>query len=148
VYFTILQVLRLWIRFPMRPLDFSTNNLSSWTVALESTQPLTEMSSRNLAGGKGWPACKVDNSPLSVSRSSRKSGSLDISQPFGLPRPVTGIAFILYVCSPSNYNNFILFDKNITKIRSIILLYRYILISVYMNFALTWFRIVSLIQLF
>jgi hypothetical protein len=30
-------------------------------MALESTQPLTEMSIRNLAGGKGRPARKADN---------------------------------------------------------------------------------------
>jgi hypothetical protein len=30
-------------------------------MALESTQPLTEMSTRNLPGSKGWPACKADN---------------------------------------------------------------------------------------
>jgi hypothetical protein len=31
------------------------------TMALESTQPLTAMSARNLPGGKGWPAHKADN---------------------------------------------------------------------------------------
>jgi hypothetical protein len=30
-------------------------------MALESTQPLTEMSTRNLPGGKGRPAYKADN---------------------------------------------------------------------------------------
>jgi hypothetical protein len=30
-------------------------------MALESTQPLTEMSTRNLPGGKGKPARKADN---------------------------------------------------------------------------------------
>jgi hypothetical protein len=30
-------------------------------MALGSTQPLTEMSTRNLPGGKGRPACKADN---------------------------------------------------------------------------------------
>jgi hypothetical protein len=30
-------------------------------MALESTQPLTEMSTRNLPGGKGRPARKADN---------------------------------------------------------------------------------------
>jgi hypothetical protein len=31
------------------------------SMALGSTQPLREMSSRNLPGGKGQPACKADN---------------------------------------------------------------------------------------
>jgi hypothetical protein len=30
-------------------------------MTLRSTQPLTEMSTRNLPGRKGRPACKVDN---------------------------------------------------------------------------------------
>jgi hypothetical protein len=41
------------------PLKISTP--SSCTMALGSTQPLTEMSTRNLPGGKGWPACGSDN---------------------------------------------------------------------------------------
>jgi hypothetical protein len=40
---------------------FNWPNPSSRTMALESTQPLTEMSTRNLPGGKGRPACKADN---------------------------------------------------------------------------------------
>jgi hypothetical protein len=34
---------------------------SSCTMALGWTQPLTEMSTRNLPGGKGWPAREADN---------------------------------------------------------------------------------------
>jgi hypothetical protein len=30
-------------------------------MALRSTQPLAEMSTRNLLGGKGWPARKAEN---------------------------------------------------------------------------------------
>jgi hypothetical protein len=37
------------------------NQPSSRTMALGSTQPLTEMSTRNLSGGKGWPAHGADN---------------------------------------------------------------------------------------
>jgi hypothetical protein len=40
---------------------FNWPNPSSRTVALRSTQPLTEMSARNLPGGKGRPARKADN---------------------------------------------------------------------------------------
>jgi hypothetical protein len=40
---------------------FKWPNPSSRTMALGSTQPLTEMSTRNLPGGKGRPARKVDN---------------------------------------------------------------------------------------
>jgi hypothetical protein len=42
---------------PGRSLDFfNWPNPSSRTMALELTQPLTEMSTRNLPGGKGQPA--------------------------------------------------------------------------------------------
>jgi hypothetical protein len=37
------------------------SNPSSRTMILGSTQPLTEMSTRNLPGGKGRPARKADN---------------------------------------------------------------------------------------
>jgi hypothetical protein len=30
-------------------------------MALASTRPLTEMSTRDLSGGKGWPACEADS---------------------------------------------------------------------------------------
>jgi hypothetical protein len=40
---------------------FNWPNPSSRTMALESTKPLTEMSTRNLPGGKGRPAREADN---------------------------------------------------------------------------------------
>jgi hypothetical protein len=40
---------------------FNWPNPSSRTMALGSTQPLTEMSTRNLPAGKGRPARKADN---------------------------------------------------------------------------------------
>jgi hypothetical protein len=43
------------IRFPKLP------NRYSRIMALGSTQPLTEMSTRKLPGGKGRPARKADN---------------------------------------------------------------------------------------
>jgi hypothetical protein len=52
-------------------------------MALGSTKPVTEMSTRNLPGGKGRPARGADNTTI-VSRLSRKYGSLDISQLYGL----------------------------------------------------------------
>jgi hypothetical protein len=57
----MLQARRSRVRFPIRLLNsFSLGNPSSRTMALGSTQPLTEMSTSNLPGGKGRPARKAD----------------------------------------------------------------------------------------
>jgi hypothetical protein len=37
------------------------DRVCSHTMVLESTQPLTEMSTRNLPRVEEWPVCKADN---------------------------------------------------------------------------------------
>jgi hypothetical protein len=58
----MLQAGRWRVRFPRRSLDFyNVPNPSGRNMALGSTQPLIEMNTRNLPGGKGRTARKVDN---------------------------------------------------------------------------------------
>jgi hypothetical protein len=57
----MLQAGRSPVRVPDEVGLFNLPNPSSRSIALASTQPLTEMSTRNLPGGKKRPACRADN---------------------------------------------------------------------------------------
>jgi hypothetical protein len=57
----MLQSGRSLVRVPDEVDFFNLHNPSSRTMAPGSTQPLTEMSTRNLPEGKGLPARKADN---------------------------------------------------------------------------------------
>jgi hypothetical protein len=60
-------------------------------MTLGSTQPLTEMSTRNLPGGEGRPVRKADPTVI-CEPIVFKCGSLDVSKTYGPSRPVSGIA--------------------------------------------------------
>jgi hypothetical protein len=64
-------------------------------MALGTTQPLTEMSTRSIylgGGGEMRPVRKADNLPVPFSRS---LGTLTSWNPLGHSRPVTGLLYFL-----------------------------------------------------
>jgi hypothetical protein len=66
-------------------------------MGLGSTEPLTEMSTRDLRGGRGRPERKADNLTAICEYIVWKCGSLDVSQLCGSPRHVTGIALPFFI---------------------------------------------------
>jgi hypothetical protein len=66
-------------------------------MALESTQPLTEISTGNLPGVKDNQYVKLTTSPPSVNWLCRKYRSLSVSQLYRSPWPVTRIGIRLWM---------------------------------------------------
>jgi hypothetical protein len=78
---TILQAGRSPVRIPDEVEILNLPNPSSRTMALVSTQALTEMSTRNLPGGKKRPARRADNLAAIYEPNVWKCGSLNLPQP-------------------------------------------------------------------
>jgi hypothetical protein len=77
----LIQIILEPVRVPYEVDFFSLSTPSSRTMALESTQPLTEMSTRNLPVGKKLPARRADNLAAICEPNFGKCGSLNLSQP-------------------------------------------------------------------
>jgi hypothetical protein len=60
-------------------------------MALKLTQSLTEMSTRNFPGVKARPARKADSLTDIFEPIICKIVIIDVSQPYGIPRHITGI---------------------------------------------------------
>jgi hypothetical protein len=90
----------------MRWIFFNLPHTSTSTIALGSTQPLTEMSTKNLPGGKKRRRAGLTTLPHSMSRMSENVGASTSHNPkslHGLYRDAFVLAFSL---SPYDFLSF------------------------------------------
>jgi hypothetical protein len=90
---------RLW--FPMSLDILNVSNPSSRTMSVGFIQFLREMSARNLSRrAKGGGRVSMTTLRPFESWLSKTCGSLDVSQLYGPPRPVTGTALLSFLFYP------------------------------------------------
>ena len=83
---------------------FHWHNPSGRTMVLGLTQPLTEMSTRNISWGKRRPVRRADNLTTFMCRLSWNLGASPSWKPQGLSRPVMGLPFTRFNCNIQIYS--------------------------------------------
>ena len=66
-------------------------------MALGLTQPLTEMSTRNISWGHRRPVCRADKLTIFMCRLAWNLGASTSWNPQGLSRPVMGLLYLFYM---------------------------------------------------
>jgi hypothetical protein len=83
-----------WVRFLMVSLEFFIDNLSGRTMALGLTQPLTEMSTRNISLEVKAAVRRADNLTTFTCRVSWNMGASTSWNPLGQSRPLIAFPYI------------------------------------------------------
>ena len=110
---------------------FHLYNPSGRTMALGSTQPLTEMSTRNIPWRERRPLRRADNLTTFMCRLSCSLGASNFWNPQGLSRPVM---VLLYLCFTLFKNLFIKYSgyfcaPKSSDVKSIMLFFSYYVVS-------------------